>query len=126
MVQLFSDLKVQQDSQAGNPGCDDAQSYCGLRNGRYPDRRAMGFPFDRQPRQGVNTLQQFLTGNMFVLNTVIRYTNRVVAGTPTGNRGSSQNQSGTRPSNQPSGNQTGGRPNTNTSNTRPNNPRSLV
>lgn len=26
----------------------------------------MGYPFDRQPRTGVNTLQQFLTPNMRV------------------------------------------------------------
>lgn len=67
----------------------------------------MGFPFDRMPRLGVNTLQQFLTSNMFVLNTTIRHTNRTVAtvqnttqqgqsqgSQSTGTRGNQQGQSG--------------------------------
>lgn len=45
-------------------GCDDAFSFCGVRNNRYPDHRPMGFPFDRLPRNGVITLNQFLTPNM--------------------------------------------------------------
>lgn len=41
-------------------------SYCGLRSKLYPDRRSMGYPFDRMPREGVDTLRQFLTPNMRV------------------------------------------------------------
>lgn len=75
-------MQVQQPNTAvTNSNCDDAQSYCGLRGGLYPDRRAMGFPFDRMPRANVTTLAQFLTSNMFVQNTVIRFTNRTVPST---------------------------------------------
>ena len=61
-----------------DPGtCADAAAYCGVRDQVYPDRRSMGFPFDRLPRHGVNTLQQFLTPNMAVADINIRFTNRV-------------------------------------------------
>lgn len=43
----------------------------------------MGYPFDRQPRLGVNTLAQFVTSNMFVQTVSIRFSNRVVAALPT-------------------------------------------
>jgi len=55
--------------------CDNAFSFCGVRNSRYPDRKAMGFPFDRPPRSGVDTLQQFLTPNMMVQNVSIVHQN---------------------------------------------------
>ncbi|XP_027839310.1 phenoloxidase 2-like [Aphis gossypii] len=59
--------------------CDDASSYCGVLNSRYPDARSMGYPFDRTPRDGVVTLQQFLTPNMVTQDVRIRFTNRTVA-----------------------------------------------
>ncbi|XP_055859251.1 phenoloxidase 2-like [Episyrphus balteatus] len=34
--------------QTNDSVCGDAQSFCGLRDKLYPDKRAMGFPFDRQ------------------------------------------------------------------------------
>jgi len=73
-----------QDSQT----CDNASSYCGIRNSRYPDARSMGYPFDRTPRDGVVTLQQFLTPNMAVQDVRIRFANRTVA--PLQNRIGSQ------------------------------------
>uniref|UniRef100_A0A6P7FFD8 Phenoloxidase 1-like n=1 Tax=Diabrotica virgifera virgifera TaxID=50390 RepID=A0A6P7FFD8_DIAVI len=54
-----------------HPG--DAVSYCGLKNKLYPDRRSMGYPFDRQPRDDVDTLQDFLTPNMSVRNVIIQF-----------------------------------------------------
>ncbi|KAF4519140.1 hypothetical protein B566_EDAN007413 [Ephemera danica] len=57
--------------------CADAASFCGIRDQVYPDKRAMGFPFDRLPRAGVTTLQQFLTPNMGIVDVNIRFTNRV-------------------------------------------------
>ncbi|XP_046746454.1 phenoloxidase 2-like [Diprion similis] len=51
--------------------CKDAVSYCGLKDSIYPDRRKMGYPFDRPPPKGtdgtvVKTLDNFcqLTENM--------------------------------------------------------------
>lgn len=43
--------------------CDDASSFCGLRNKLYPDKRAMGFPFDRIQRKDVFSLKEFV-GNL--------------------------------------------------------------
>ena len=37
----------------------------------------MGYPFDRLPRTGVNTLEHFLTPNMAVMDVTIRFSNRV-------------------------------------------------
>ena len=56
--------------------CNDADSYCGIKDKLYPDRRSMGYPFDRAPRDGVDTLQQFLTPNMRVQDVTIRFENR--------------------------------------------------
>lgn len=66
-------------AQGDGQTCDDASSYCGILNSRYPDSRSMGYPFDRTPRDGVVTLQQFLTTNMVVQDVRIRFTNRTVA-----------------------------------------------
>jgi tyrosinase len=46
--------------------CNDAASYCGIRDKKYPDKRAMGYPFDRLGREGVDILKHFLTPNMCV------------------------------------------------------------
>lgn len=58
--------------------CSDASSFCGIRNRKYPDARAMGYPFDRRPRDGVSTLPQFLTPNMRVADVTIRHTNSIL------------------------------------------------
>lgn len=39
----------------------------------------MGFPFDRLPRENVQTLQQFLTKNMNVLEIRIRFSEDIKA-----------------------------------------------
>ncbi|KAI5703503.1 hypothetical protein M8J75_012530 [Diaphorina citri] len=66
------------DSPQSTATCDNASSFCGVRDSKYPDKRAMGFPFDRVPRSGVNTMQQFLTPNMAVLDVKIRFADRIV------------------------------------------------
>lgn len=55
--------------------CNDAASYCGLRNRKYPDRRPMGFPFDRPAP--VASLGDFLTANMAVAECSIKFTDAV-------------------------------------------------
>ncbi|XP_050442444.1 phenoloxidase 2-like [Adelges cooleyi] len=78
-VMVSNGTNDQVENSQGEATCDDASSYCGVRNARYPDARAMGYPFDRPPRDGVVTLQQFLTPNMTVQDVTIRFTDRVVA-----------------------------------------------
>lgn len=52
MITNIEGDRVEQSSSSsgGAKKCDDASSYCGVRDSKYPDKRAMGFPFDRQPR----------------------------------------------------------------------------
>ncbi|KAL4705469.1 hypothetical protein ACJJTC_001017 [Scirpophaga incertulas] len=69
MVSNWNDDRVQQDTVGS---CNDAASYCGIRDRRYPDRRPMGFPFDRPA--GAAALQDFLTPNMATRACTIRFT----------------------------------------------------
>nr|AII81929.1 phenol oxidase [Blattella germanica] len=71
MVSNFDDDKINQSIEGQ---CADAASFCGIRDKLYPDKRNMGYPFDRMPRNGVNTLQDFLTPNMRVQDVKIRFT----------------------------------------------------
>ncbi|XP_063833191.1 phenoloxidase subunit 2-like [Ostrinia nubilalis] len=52
--------------------CKEASSFCGLRDRLYPDKRAMGFPFDR-PSTTADHIDDFLTRNMFVQDVTIRF-----------------------------------------------------
>lgn len=58
--------------------CSDADSYCGIKGRKYPDARPMGYPFDRQARDGVTTLQEFLTPNMKVVDCKVVFTDKTV------------------------------------------------
>lgn len=58
--------------------CNDAASYCGVRGQRYPDQKPMGFPFDRNGRQGVDGLRSFLTKNMFIQDVTIRFQQDII------------------------------------------------
>ncbi|KMQ88263.1 phenoloxidase subunit a3 [Lasius niger] len=77
---MISDYTVDAVEQDESPaiGCKDAVSYCGLRDRKYPDARPMGYPFDRRARAGVETLAQFLTGNMARTHITIRHTDTVL------------------------------------------------
>lgn len=56
----------------------NASSYCGLRDAKYPDKRSMGYPFDRQPRDGVNRLTEFLTPNMAITDVTIQFSDTIM------------------------------------------------
>ena len=58
--------------------CTEAASYCGIRDRMYPDRRAMGYPFDRLGRGGTGNLASFLTPNMRAQEITITFNDRVV------------------------------------------------
>lgn len=57
--------------------CNDAASFCGVRDRMYPDRKPMGFPFDRLARSGVDRLSQFLTQNMATTTCTIFHNERL-------------------------------------------------
>ncbi|XP_050531052.1 phenoloxidase 1-like [Daktulosphaira vitifoliae] len=78
------------ENSGNTQSCDNAASYCGILNSRYPDARSMGFPFDRVGRDAIATLQQFLTPNMAIQDVRIFFTNRTQVNQS--NRPASQNQ----------------------------------
>ncbi|GIY77429.1 hemocyanin A chain [Caerostris darwini] len=51
--------------------CNDALSYCGVMDEKYPDKKAMGYPFDRTIE--ATTAAEFLTPNMLVSNITVRF-----------------------------------------------------
>ncbi|KAL3272976.1 hypothetical protein HHI36_014433 [Cryptolaemus montrouzieri] len=87
MISNYANDHVEQDVSGT---CNDAYSFCGLKDRLYPDRRSMGYPFDRTPRAGVRTLQEFLTPNMRVQDVSIHFSNRTVR--PRGNNNNSNNR----------------------------------
>ncbi|KFB48432.1 prophenoloxidase 7 [Anopheles sinensis] len=64
-------------------GCNDAHSFCGLRDRTYPDARNMGFPFDRRIPNNIRSFADFVAPyqNMKVTKVTVRFTNTVVART---------------------------------------------
>lgn len=47
MISDFTGDEVKQADDSPTP-CGDAESFCGLKDKLYPDKRGMGYPFDRQ------------------------------------------------------------------------------
>lgn len=74
---MISDYKNDMIIQEPTTHGSDAVSYCGLRDRKYPDAQSMGFPFDRPISSGINDINQFLTGNMAVVDVTIKYTDEV-------------------------------------------------
>uniref|UniRef100_A0A1E1WIY6 tyrosinase n=2 Tax=Pectinophora gossypiella TaxID=13191 RepID=A0A1E1WIY6_PECGO len=54
--------------------CKEASSFCGLKDQKYPDRRAMGFPFDRTSSTAAN-IADFILPNMALQDVTIRLRN---------------------------------------------------
>lgn len=75
MVSNYENDRIDQDLVGS---CSDAASYCGVRDRLYPDRQAMGYPFDRVPRAGADKLINFLTPNMSIVDVVVSHQNRTV------------------------------------------------
>lgn len=57
-----------------------APSYCGLRGEKYPDKRAMGYPFDRPFSSNLLAIEDFLTPNMMTVNVKITFKTTTVYG----------------------------------------------
>ncbi|CAH2052547.1 unnamed protein product, partial [Iphiclides podalirius] len=74
MVSNWAEDSIQQDTVGA---CNDAASYCGIRDRLYPDRRAMGFPFDRPAGRHISSVDDFLLANMATTNCNIRFTDAV-------------------------------------------------
>jgi len=79
MVSNYEEDHINQDLGGA---CSDAASFCGIRDRFYPDKRSMGFPFDRLGRAGVDTLASFMTPNMKTQDVTVIHNDRVSG--PTG------------------------------------------
>ncbi|CAO1327416.1 unnamed protein product [Diamesa tonsa] len=75
MISNYDDDKVV-DSEGGE--CGDAHSFCGLRDQMFPDKRKMGFPFDRI--YSTSTLKDFADAysNMCKTPFVIRFHDEII------------------------------------------------
>nr|CAC44752.1 hemocyanin subunit 4 [Cupiennius salei] len=51
--------------------CSDAVSYCGAKDQKYPDKKPMGFPFDRHLT--ARTAEELLTDNMAITDVKIKF-----------------------------------------------------
>uniref|UniRef100_A0A182WQI7 Tyrosinase copper-binding domain-containing protein n=1 Tax=Anopheles minimus TaxID=112268 RepID=A0A182WQI7_9DIPT len=82
MVSDFEADSVVQDVDPNAP-CNDSHSFCGLRDKKYPDRRSMGYPFDRRTEDTVRTLADFVTpnANMKTATVQVKFNNTVIART---------------------------------------------
>ena len=51
--------------------CADAVSYCGAKDQKYPDKKPMGFPFDRH--MYARSTAELLTDNMGIADVKIKF-----------------------------------------------------
>lgn len=77
MISDYTGDAVQQKSSVQGI-CNDSSSFCGLKDMLYPDKRSMGFPFDRR-LNGANLAEFVGTyGNMASQNVIIKFNDTVV------------------------------------------------
>ena len=76
MVSNFELDRIEQ-PDLKNP-CNDATSFCGLKDQKYPDKRAMGFPFDRPYKTADLTAFKNLGTNMAIGQCDIKFTNAII------------------------------------------------
>lgn len=76
---MLSNYDLDSIEQPGNPEmtCVEASSFCGLKDRKYPDRRAMGFPFDR-PSSTATSIEDFILPNMGLQDITIRLNNQTI------------------------------------------------
>lgn len=76
---MITDETVDRVEQEDKPTeCAKSVPYCGIRDRAYPDRRAMGFPFDRIRADESENLNDFLTPNMAVQDIEIQHQDKLV------------------------------------------------
>lgn len=75
MVSKYDDDHVEQDIDGT---CSEASAYCGIRNRLYPDKRNMGFPFDRPNTKNDKALKEFLLPNMKVIDCKIIFNDEII------------------------------------------------
>ena len=68
----------QENSETGQSDCRTGVAFCGLRDKKYPDKRPMGYPFDRPLH--ADTLTSFMTPNMATTPITIMHSEQVREG----------------------------------------------
>ncbi|GFU04311.1 hemocyanin F chain [Nephila pilipes] len=51
--------------------CGSSPSYCGVKDRKYPDKRAMGYPFDREIK--ARSIEEFLLPNINLQKVKIQF-----------------------------------------------------
>nr|WJJ70400.1 venom protein U-MPTX.15-34 [Megalopyge opercularis] len=75
MVSNYELDRIDQPNSGGEElGCVEASSFCGLKDRLYPDKRPMGYPFDR-PSRTASSIEDFILPNMFLMDTTVRLQN---------------------------------------------------
>lgn len=83
MVSDYQEDRVDQDLVGT---CNDAPAFCGIQDGLYPDKKPMGYPFDRNSRANARYLNEFLTPNMKAQDVLIVFNNRLIERKKNGGR----------------------------------------
>jgi tyrosinase len=83
MVSNYEEDRVNQDLVGT---CNDAAAFCGIRDRLYPDKKPMGYPFDRNARANARSLSDFITPNMRAQDVSIVFNDRTVERPRTGGR----------------------------------------
>lgn len=75
---LYTFEQVKQD-KTDDHICSESVIFCGLRDILYPDKRSMGFPFDRSFDSSVSTIEDLVNdrNNMFNRFVSIRHINEI-------------------------------------------------
>ncbi|XP_054709528.1 hemocyanin A chain-like [Uloborus diversus] len=68
---MITDAEKDKVATTGKTACTDALSYCGVMGEKYPDKKPMGFPFDRTIV--AESQEEFCTPNMLISNVIVRF-----------------------------------------------------
>ncbi|GAB6030166.1 Polyphenol oxidase 1 [Chamberlinius hualienensis] len=78
LLVMITDWEKDQVENLPEKTCGDAASYCGVRDQKYPDKRNMGFPFDR-PFTNDENLDSFISiSNVASTDIIIRHSGEVL------------------------------------------------
>nr|CCC55880.1 putative polyxenus lagurus prophenoloxidase [Polyxenus lagurus] len=77
---MLTDWNQDKVNGATKQKCCDPTSYCGAKNQLYPDKKSMGFPFDRPASAATRSLGDFLRdkSNMLTTDVVLVHTGQII------------------------------------------------
>ena len=77
---MISDYEKDEVKQEVGGVCSKSMIFCGLRDRKYPDARAMGYPFDRAGDFAVSSFEDFVRdrNNMLSREILIQHTDEIL------------------------------------------------